>query len=629
MLEVVRPQLKVPHRMSTSPELSEIVDFLKTHAPFDALRPALLEDAARQIEIIYRRRGDVLLHIGGTNTALAVIRRGAVEVHNADGQLVIHLAEGESYGLPSLLTGNPVRNRVTMIEDGLIYLLPVAVFRELCAADSAFDQFYVRTLEQRLRGASDSNTGNAMLAMPVGQLARNRPVMIAADASIADAARLMSTHNVSSILIGDPQQMTGIVTDRDLRNRVLARGLDPAMPVSAIMTADPASLDVDHPVFEAFLVMVNRGIHHLPLTQGGRPVGMITTRDLISLQTQHPLYLVRQVYKQDNVDALRAVAARIPQMFALLLASGARPDDVAHMLSALTDAFTRRLLQLAQAQLGPPPMAFAWICFGSQARNEQGACTDQDNGLILERAPDKSESTYFEAMATTVCDGLNACGYTWCSGDIMARNPAWRMSVEAWQSCFRNWISEPKPAALLHASVFFDQRLVAGERALFEMLQASIFAHAAGNTLFLGVLARQALAFDVPLGLFRRFVVAREGEHRDTLDLKAAGAMPLTDVLRVQALAAGIREAGCLQRIDALRDAGRLAPADAAELGAAFRLILRLRLQSQSAQLAAREVPDNRINPDRLLRSDRDALRDAFGVIRLAQAALGNAYGIR
>jgi CBS domain-containing protein len=615
--------------MSISPELSEVVDFLKAHAPFDRLSPDLLDDAARQIEIIYRRRGDVLLQIGVANSALAVIRRGAVEVHDAEGRLVIRLAEGESYGLPSLLTGNPVRNRVTMIEDGLIYLLPVTEFRALCAADSGFDQFYVRTLEQRLRGAADSNAGNAMLAAPVGQLCGRAPVMIDAAASITAAARLMAAHNVSSILVGNPEQMIGIVTDRDLRNRVLAAGRDPATAVREIMTVDPASLDIARPVFEAYLTMANRGIHHLPLTRDGRPIGMVTTRDLISLQTQHPLYLVRQVHKQDRLAGLIEVVARMPQMFALLLSSGARPEDIARMLSALADAFTRRLLQLAQVRLGPAPMAFAWIAFGSQARGEQSPCTDQDNGLILERAPDAAESAWFAALATEVCDGLNACGYAWCRDDIMARNPAWRMSVDAWQRCFRAWLDDPKPAAPQLVSIFFDQRLVAGDRALFAALQAGLFERLAGSAGFLAELAQQALAFDVPLGVFRRFVVAREGEHRDTLDLKVAGAMPLTHVLRVHALAAGIREPGCLQRIDALRAGGLMTPADAGEFGAAFRLILRLRLEQQSAQLLAGVAPDNRINPDQLARRDRDALRDAFGVIRQAQSTLASEYPVR
>jgi CBS domain-containing protein len=271
-------------------------------------------------------------------------------------------------------------------------------------------------------------------------------------------------------------------------------------------------------------------------------------------------------------------------------------------------------------------MAYAWIGFGSQARSEQGACTDQDNGLILARAPDEAESAWFAALADAVCDGLDACGYPCSSDGIVARNPAWRMSVDAWRRCFRAWIEEPKPAALQLAGIVFDQRLLAGDRALLETLQADLFERASADAAFLAELARQAASFDVPLGVFRRFVVAREGEHRDTLDLKTAGALPLTDVLRVHALAAGIREPGCLQRIDALASAGRLASADAGELAAAFRLILRLRLENQSAQLAADEAPDNRINPDRLARRDRDALRDAFGVIRDAQAALARKF---
>lgn len=211
----------------------------------------------------------------------------------------------------------------------------------------------------------------------------------------------------------------------------------------------------------------------------------------------------------------------------------------------------------------------------------------------------------------------------------MASNPDWRLSLDRWQDCFAGWIGDPRAAALMHASVFFDQRLVSGDRALFERLQARIFEQAAASPRFLGVLARQALAFEVPLGVFRRFVVARAGEHRDTLDLKAAGALPLTDVLRVHALAAGVREPACLARIDALRGAGRMAPELASELAAAFRLVLRLRLEHQSAQLAAGDAADNHVNPDRLLRRDRDALRDAFGVIQRAQTALGNEYAVR
>lgn len=615
--------------MSTSPELAEVAGFLRGHAPFDRLTPEQLETAARRIEIIYRRRGEVLLHIGQANTTLAVIRRGAIEVHDGSGRLINRLAEGESYGLPSLLTGKPVRNRVTLIEDGLLYLLPVAEFNSLRAANPAFEQHFVSTLEERMRAAAESGGGNELMATPVSRLGARAPVMVGAHATIRDAAKLMSEHGVSSILIGDSERMQGIVTDRDLRNRVLAVGLDPNEPVARIMTADPTHLDVDRPVFEAFLVMANRGIHHLPLTREGKPAGMITTRDLVSLQTQHPLYLVRQVSKQDSVEGLKEVTARMPQMFSLMLANGARPEDVMRMLTALTDAVTRQLLRLAEAHFGPPPMAYAWLAFGSQARNEQGPHTDQDNGLLLAHTPDEAGADYFDSLARFVCAGLDACGYTYCNGEVMAQNPRWRQPLDVWQGYFRSWMHEPDPKALLHASIFFDQRCVHGDRSLFEALQESLFDASPRHGIFLAVLAKHALTHEVPLGLFRRFVVEHRGEHRDTLDMKKAGSLPLNDLLRVRALAAGVREPGSLARIEGLRRLGKMVDSDAAELAAAFRLLSRLKLEHQASQLAAGEKTDNRINPSQLTRIDRDALRDAFLVIRQAQAGLSNAFGVQ
>jgi CBS domain-containing protein len=461
---------------------------------------------------------------------------------------------------------------------------------------------------------------------PVGRLGRREPISIAPSASIREAARLMSERGVSSLLVGDPGEMIGIVTDRDLRNRVLAAGRDPTDPVSTIMSREPISLEASRPVFEAFLAMAARGIHHLPLTEDGRPVGMVTTRDLVSLQTQHPLYLVREVHKQETVAGLVEVCGRMPRMFALLLQSGARAEDVMRMLTALTDAVTKRLLQLAESKFGSAPMPYAWLAFGSQARCEQGPHTDQDNGMLLARAPLGDEAAYFRSLSEFVCAGLDACGYVYCKGGIMAQTDQWRQPLPVWQGYFETWMRTPEPKALLHASIFFDQRCVAGDRGLLDALQASVFAEPGRHGIFLAMLARHALGHPVPLGLFRRFVLEHHGEHRDTLDLKKSGALPLTDLLRVRAIAAGIREPGALARIDGLRQRGRMASTDANELSAAFRLLARVRLEHQAQQFEAGEAADNRLNPSHLNRIDRDALRDAFLVVRQAQAALANEY---
>lgn len=599
--------------MEIPAELAEVIDFLARHAPFDRLDGRLLAQAARAVEIVYRRRGESVLAIGQANDALAVIRRGAVEVHDGDGQLQFRAAEGESYGLPSLLTGNPVRNRVRTLEDSLIYRLPVAEFRALCAADPGFGQFYVRTLEQRLRGLAPEGAGSELLATPVGRLATRPPVLVEPTASVREAAQAMARAQVSSILVGDGERLAGIVTDRDLRNRVLAAGLDPATPVAAVMTPDPARLDVDQPVFAAHLMMVERGIHHLPLVRAGRPAGMLTTRDLLRLQTQHPLYLVSEVHKQVDLDGLRAVAARSPQMLAALLASGARAEDIARMLAAFADACTRRLLHLVQLRLGPPPCAYAWLALGAHGRGERSPADAQAHALVWAEGP--AAGDYFEALARCVCGELAALGFDLDEALPLAAHAGWRRSLAQWQAALADG-----DAGLLGALA--DARALAGDAALAAALQEALHQRCAQAPGALAALAREARASEVPLGLFRRFVLAREGEQRDTLDLAASGLAPLAALLRVRALAAGVRETATLARIEALRLGGHLEGELADALAASLRLLLRLRLAQHARQLAVGEAADDRLDPERLDRGDRDALREAFGVIRRAQSGL-------
>jgi CBS domain-containing protein len=617
-------------RMSTP--LAEVETFLQATPPFDLLEPELRRRAAAAFEVSHHDKGAVLLGIGAKNDTLHLIRHGAVEAHDRRGSLVGRYGEGESFGLQSLLTGKPVRFRVTLIEDGQVWTMPRAAFDELRGSSPEFDTFYIRSLEDRLTVALQprGGGGQTLFMTPMGELTRREPVGVAPDTRIVDAAHKMSELGISSLLVTEGDALLGIVTDRDLRNRVVAQGRDPAETVASIMTAEPLTLDVSSPVLDGILAMAGRGIHHLPLTRDGRVIGMVTTRELMTLQTQHPLYLAVQIQRQASVEGLVEVCRRIPKLFELVLASGMRAEQVPKVLTTISDAVTRRLVGLAEEHLGPAPSAFAWLSFGSQAREEQSLKTDQDNGLVYADDAPPAADKYFRKLAKFVCDGLDACGYPYCPGKIMATTDDWRQPLSGWVKHFSDWASVPDPEAVLRVSIFFDLRPVCGDHALAARIIAALGACGTGKGkgIFLATLAKQASGYDVPLGFFRRFVLESKGEHRETLEIKASGLMPLTDLVRVRALQAGITAPATQERIARLVETEQLSRRDADRLAGAHHLLSGLRVQLHADQLRRGETPHNHLDPRAISHAERSALRDAFLVIREAQKGLAADFSV-
>lgn len=607
--------------------LADVEKFLAETPPFDVLEPPLRLRAANAIEAFYRRKGTVLLEIGDPNSTLFIIRRGAVEAHDRHGNLIQRYGEGESFGLQSLLTGRPVRFRITLIEDGLIWTMPREAFDALRGASAQFDTHYIRGLESRLIAGiqmQSPNAGQELFMTPMAELVRRELVVVSPQTSIAEAARVMSNRQVSSLLVSERDSVRGIVTDRDLRNRVLAQGRDPAEPVTSIMSAEPVTIDASRPILEGIIAMAGRGIHHLPLTRDERVIGMLTTRDVIALQTSHPLYLAARIQKANTIEELVAICAGVPRLFELLLASGLRPEQVPKVLTTINDSVTRRLIKLAQQQLGPPPVPFAWLAFGSQARAEQSIKTDQDNGLVYADDAPPGADEWFAKLADIVCDGLDACGYPYCPGKIMATTNDWRRPLSGWLEHFRHWSAVPDPQAVLRISIFFDLRAIEGDHALAARVSRALGECGGGRDkgAFISALARQAASYDVPLGFFRRFVLASKGEHRETLEIKASGLMPLTDLVRVRALEAGITAPGTQARIAQLLEANRLSRTDADRLSGAHLLLMGLRVRLHAQQVRRGEDPHNHLDPREITYAEREALKEAFLVIREAQQGL-------
>ncbi|MEJ1297671.1 MAG: putative nucleotidyltransferase substrate binding domain-containing protein [Candidatus Sedimenticola sp. (ex Thyasira tokunagai)] len=613
-------------------ELLEMRDFLAPHHPFDQLSEETLSELPEELQVRYYRRDSAIPDGGSLDNSLYIVRTGAVELCD-DGELLARLGEGDIFGYRASRMGISSHLRGIAIEDTLIYQLPAEEVDNLCAKHTQFAYFFGSAGGDRLSGdigktAKESNSLLNLMTTPVKDLlGRRRPISMPPSATVQETATAMNEERVSSILITEKEKLLGIVTDRDFRRRVVARGLDLNTPIEEIMTTEPATIEQDDYAFEAQLYMARCNIHHLPVVKGGKVTGMLTATDLTKHQTTSAVYLVGDIYKQKEIGRMQEVCAKIPDLLVNLAAAEATADSVGHVITSVADAITTRLLQLAEEKLGPPPIPYAWIAAGSQARDEQTARSDQDNCLVMDNSYDpKRHGNYFKELARFVCDGLNACGYIYCPGEMMAITDQWRQPLKRWKQYFNKWIDEPEPKALMLTCVFFDMRCVAGEKSLFRELRNHMLNKTRGNRLFLAHMAGNALTHQPPLGFFRNFVLIHGGDHDRTFDVKHNGIVPIVDLARVYTLAAGSDAANTLDRLEVAAGGGEVTKEGARDLRDALEFISDLRIQHQAGLIKKGEQADNFMSPENLSHFERSHLKEAFSVVRTMQSVLSQRY---
>ncbi|MDJ0701364.1 MAG: DUF294 nucleotidyltransferase-like domain-containing protein [Woeseiaceae bacterium] len=607
-------------------EIPEIADFLRRIPGFEDLTLEQATTCARNIDIAYYRSGDDIFTIGRQNEQLHIIRSGAVELRNEDGEMMTRLAEGDCFGFPSLMNDAPTRNHSVAMEDTLVYHLRGDAFSEIRRKNSDLDTWFIRALSDRLLMQPAQQTFKGVSGETVRSLVGRPPVTIEHGVTVREAAEKMVAERVSAMLITDRGHLRGIVTDRDIRSRVVAMGLPSDSPVTSIMTASPITLEAESHAFKAALMMMQNHIHHLPITSGDELIGMVSRSDFMRLETEHPLYLVADIGKQTTAEGIVDSCKRLPGLIIGQIESDANGEQLGKFITTITDTITRQLLRIAEAELGAPPCDYAWVAMGSQGRFEQSAKSDQDNALVLSNDATEADDAYFAAMAKIVNDGLDACGYVYCPGDVMASNPKWRQPLDRWKRYFHKWITVPEQKALMHANIFFDLRSVHGKAQLVDALKASIREVARKNEMFLALMSKNAMNYQPPLGFFRQFVLERSGEHKNTLNLKLHGIMPIVEIARIRSLAAGELRINTRNRLLAAAKAKEITDADAANLIDALDFIEQLRVEHQSRQLRAGLAPDNHLSPDDLSPLARQNLKSAFAQVRVSQTALLNRF---
>ena len=615
-------------------ELLEIRDHLNRFPPFDNLPEDSLDAIARQVEVAYFKAGTDILLYGAPIHELHYVRSGAVEIYRRSGELYNRLSEGDIFGQAGLLRSNKVRFPARAIEDSLIYFIPGALFGQLCEQFDSFAEFVEAEGQSRLKSAVESQgKASGLIQLKVRKLLGRAPVCASQDTPVQQAAQLMTEQGVSSLVIidnppaGQAAAMVGILTDRDLRTRVLAEGLPGSTPVSQVMSPNPVTIQADDSVFEAMLCMLRHNIHHLPVVQRRRPIGLINLTDIIRYESQSSLSLVNSIFNQSDVAGLQSLLPDLRGTYVRMVNDQATAHMIGSAMAGIGRAFIQRLLELGEQQLGPAPVPYCFMVAGSMARDEQLLVTDQDNALVLDDRFDPAQhDAYFAALAQFVSDGLAACGYSYCKGGIMASNRQWRQPLRVWREYFSQWIEQPKPQALLNSCIFFDLDGVYGEIELVDNLKELLADKASASPAFLAALARNALNRTPPLGFFRTFVMETDGQHRHIINLKGRGTAPLTDLIRVHALACGSRAQNSLERLDDIGKTKLLQPEALAQLRYALEFLSMVRIRHQARAIEDGLEPNNYIEPDKVSASERHNLKEAFGVLSNAQKFLRFRY---
>ncbi|MGH9009028.1 MAG: DUF294 nucleotidyltransferase-like domain-containing protein [Acidimicrobiia bacterium] len=574
----------------------------------------------RSLEIVYLPAGARILERGGPPaTHLFLVRSGSVRLEREDG-LVLLIEEGELFGYRSLLSGDPPAFEARAETDVLCYRFPADVARPVLE-HPVVSVALAQGLADRLRAVSPSVRVAALpdagLATRLRDLVTRAPVMVEPGTAVSETARVMREAGVSSVLVAGPEH--GILTDRDLRNRVLAADRSAATPVEEVATHPALTLDAAAPLIEAVLFMLEHNVHHIVVEDEGRVVGVVTDSDVLRQQARSPLYVLRAVERAEDPSALAGYSSELADVVRHLVATGVGAASIGRIVSALNDTLVRTLVRLAEQDLGPAPAPWAWMVLGSEGRLEQTMLTDQDNAMVFaaEAAGNEEAVGWFRGLAAQVVDGLVQSGFPPCPGGYMATN--WNRPLPDFIDQFRDWMATPDPDALLGAAIFFDFRRVAGTLDL-EPLEG-LLDEAPEAELFLAHLAASAASIRPPVGAFRRILV-KDG----AVDLKRGAVGPVVALARVYGLTAGSRARATLDRLAAAVDAGVLSSEGGENLSEAFRFVLDLRLDAQLEELAAGEPLDNDVELDRLAPLERHHLKDALVAIRDALEGLDFTY---
>lgn len=615
--------------------LPNITQFLMRIDPFDQLPQALCEKIARQIEIVYYSANETIADLSVTEKSLYIICKGSIEQREDDGTLRARLGREDMFGFTLINSENAdvLPYRSIALTSTLLYVVPYRAIVDVLEAYPQYAALFAKQAEKRLDSAlkvvwSDKDKG--LFVKSVAEVASSKVAIVDVSTSIQDVA--IEMHQVSrapcAVVLQDGN-IVGLITDRDMTRRVVARNFDVNLPVSEVMTKNPLTVQPDSLVLEAVSLMMSNDVRNLPIVEEGKVTGLLTTSDLVHNHRMQAVFLIQKVRYAKSLLELTSLQNERRAIFEALVEGGVSPSSTGQVMSLIMDAFTKRLIQLFIEEHGNAPCQFSWMVAGSHARNELHLLSDQDNALILSDEVKEHELPYFDSLAKYVCEGLDLCGYPLCSGNYMATNKRWCQPVSMWEHYYRKWTKNPEYERLLNITVFLEVRSVFGEADYVDQLRACLHTNISNNREFLLMLVREATKTQPPLGIFNKLVLEKTGSNAKTLNIKKFAINLIIDLARIYGLMAHCESSGTEARFKAALAKGVISEGAYKDIMSAFRFIQSYRLSHQLHCLKSGLELNNNIDPDVFGSFERKHLKDAFRLISQLQSLVKLRVGVR
>jgi len=613
--------------------IAELAAELAQHPPFAQMAPVHVERFVAAAEQVYFAPDEkVLSPDDGVVQHVWWVRRGAVTGrHGGDGALSFQVEAADLFPVGAALNGRAVTSTYTADGDCFCLRVPAQALRTLAAESAPLADFlnarmmkFLEMSRHALQASLSSQTlAEQSLETPLGRLVRAQPVSVRPSTPLSQALQLMHDKHIGSMLVTDDGGAPlGILTRHDLLGRVTLPQVPLTTPISHVMSQPVHTLTVEHTAQDAALLMSRHGLRHVPVTDGGRVVGIVSERDLFAMQKLSVKQVGGAIRVAGDVPTLAGVAADVRRLARNLLGQGVGARQLNELISHLNDLVAQRLVELTAARHGLDLQRACWLAFGSEGRGEQTIATDQDNGLIFDSDDPERDRPAWLAFAREVNEALDACGYPLCKGHVMASNPQCCLSADEWIARFAHWIDHGSPSDLLNASIYFDFRAVAGRESLAQPLRERVLAATARTPRFMKQMAENALRNRVPLN-WRGAIETRDRDGHRWLDLKLHGTMPFVDAARLYALAHGIDAVGTRARFEAAAVPMKVDAQEARTWAEAFEFLQMLRLRVQIERTDGRRNGDadnpNLVDLGQLSDIDRRVLKEVFRVGRTLQ----------